>query len=185
MERGFPLSKALYEQLEFPFVHWKLVTVRHESVELEKCLSLNLQTLWGNVSHCHFYSYLGNFLSSLNPACGLVYSQWLVFVQTKGVYYPGEWKMLEIRLYRPLKSNFCPTYCNAQTQSNITHFLCCIASSKHGWEPIRVLVTWFLFCKWTCLTHLERTEKWIVFTMTLSATTNYSSSFVDQVTETD
>ena len=29
----------------------------------------------------------------------------------------------------------------AQTQSNIRHFLCYIASSKHGLEPIRVRVT--------------------------------------------
>ena len=47
------------------------------------------------------------------------------------------------------KSKFHP-YCTVQTQSNISHFLCYIASSKHGWEPIRVCVTWVLFYKYMC-----------------------------------
>ena len=57
MEWGFPLSKALYEQLEFPFVHWKagysmpwigeLLFILELTDILEKCNSLLfLQLPW-------------------------------------------------------------------------------------------------------------------------------------------
>ena len=149
MERGFPLSKALYEQLEFPFVHWKAGYSTPWIGWIGELFILEL-AFWGNVIRCYFYSYLGNFLSSLNPACELVHSQWSVFVPnetstlSRWIENVGNSSLsATLQIY---KSNFRP-YRTAQTQSNITHFLWYIASSKHGWEPIRARVTWVLFYK--------------------------------------
>ena len=152
VERGFPLSKALYEQLEFPFVHWKAGYSTPWIGWIGELFILELTDILEKWIRCYFYSYryLGNFLSSLNPACELVYSQWLVFVPNETCIL-SSWiedignssLSATLQIY---KSNFRLHCANSELYSSyITHFLCYIASSKHGWEPIRARVTGVLF----------------------------------------